>query len=106
MPATAHAATNGGGAAYMPQPTVATVACVKDCASKKRIQGGSLAKISGQNLASVTKVVFQGSGTKAAAKAASVKSHNDSAVVVAVPIDAQTGPVQALASGGVQSPPS
>jgi hypothetical protein len=106
MPATANAASNGGGAVYAPQPTVATVACVKDCAPKQRIQGGSTAKITGQNLAAVSKVLFQGSGSKGAAKAATVKSHTPTAVVVAVPIDAQTGPIRALASGGVQSAPS
>lgn len=106
LPATAHATTGGGGAVYAPQPTVAKVACVKDCASDRRIQGGSTARISGQNLDAVTKVVFQGSGTKGAAKAAAVKAHSSTSVVVAVPIDAQTGPVQAMASGGVQSQPT
>jgi hypothetical protein len=106
-PATAHAATSGGGGVvYTPQPTVASVTCVKNCASKRRIQGGSTVKIIGQNLASVTAVVFKGSGTKGAAKTATVKTPNASSVVVAVPINAQTGPVQALASGGVQSQPS
>ncbi|HYZ30210.1 MAG TPA: M23 family metallopeptidase [Thermoleophilaceae bacterium] len=103
-PATAQAATSGGGGvAYAPQPTVATVLCVQNCATKKRIQGGSTAKISGQNLGSVMKVVFKGSGSKGAAKAAAVKTQSATSVLVAVPIDAQTGPVQAIASGGVQS---
>jgi murein DD-endopeptidase MepM/ murein hydrolase activator NlpD len=104
-PATAHAAT-GGGAVYVAQPTIAGVSCVKNCATKKRIQGGSMAKITGQNLGGVVKVVFKGSGQKTAAKAASVKSRSATALVVGVPIDAQTGPVLALASGGVQSGPS
>jgi murein DD-endopeptidase MepM/ murein hydrolase activator NlpD len=106
VPATADAASSGGGAAYAPQPTVATVACVKDCAPKQRIQGGSTAKISGKNLASVTQVVFQGSGQKGVAKAVAPKTHSATTLVVSVPIDAQTGPVQAMASGGVQSEPS
>ena len=106
LPATAHAATGGGGAVYAPEPTVASVACLKDCAPKHRIQGGSTARITGRNLAAVTKVVFKGSGTKGAAKAAAVTAHSSTAVVVAVPMDAQTGPVQALASGGVQSAPT
>jgi murein DD-endopeptidase MepM/ murein hydrolase activator NlpD len=97
---------SAGGVTYAPEPSVDSVACVKDCAPNKRIQGGSMAKISGQNLDSVTKVVFQGSGTKGAAKAAAVKASSAKALVVAVPIDAQTGPIQALASGGVQSEPS
>jgi Peptidase family M23 len=107
MPATAHAATSpGGGMVYAPEPTVASVACLKNCAAKQRIQGGSTARLSGSNLASVTKVIFKGSGARGAAKAASVKSRSSRAVVVAVPIDAQTGPVQALASGGVASTPT
>jgi len=90
----------------VPEPTVGSVACLKNCAPKKRIQGGSMAKISGQNLASVTKVVFQGSGSKRAAKAASIKTRSATALTVAVPLDAQTGPVRAMASGGVESAPS
>jgi hypothetical protein len=106
-PATAHAATNaGGGAVYAPQPSVAKVQCVKDCAPDKRIQGGSTARITGQNLSSVTKVVFQGAGTKGAAKAAAPKAHTSTALIVTVPIDAQTGPIKAMTTGGVTSDPS
>lgn len=95
-----------GGATYAPQPTVAAVACMSNCAAKRRIQGGSTAKITGTNLAAVTQVVFQGSGAKNAAKSVAVKARSAQSLVVRVPIDAQTGPVKALASGGVQSPPS
>lgn len=91
---------------YAPQPTVAKVACVKDCAADKRIQGGSTARITGQNLASVTKVVFQGAGTKGAAKSATPRAHTPTALLVKVPIDAQTGPIKAMASGGVASDPT
>src|SRR4051812_36458676 len=97
---------SSGGATYTPTPTVAAVACMSKCAPKKRIQGGSTAKLSGQNLDGVTKVVFEGSGSKGAAKAVPVKAQTATALTVAVPIDAQTGPVQALASGGVQSKPT
>lgn len=97
---------SSGGAQYVAQPSVKSVACVKNCAPKKRIQGGSTAKIRGTNLDAVTEVVFKGSGGAKAAKAASVKAHSANSLVVAVPIGAQTGPVQAMASGGVQSAPS
>src|SRR3954451_16288513 len=97
------AGASSGGATYSPQPTVASVACVSNCAPKKRIQGGSTAKITGQNLSGVTQVVFQGSGSKGAAKTATVKAKSSKAVTVAVPLSAQTGPVKAVASGGVQS---
>jgi murein DD-endopeptidase MepM/ murein hydrolase activator NlpD len=106
VPAGANAASNGGGVVYTPQPTVTTVACVKGCAARQRIQGGSTAKISGQNLGAVTKVMFQGSGSKSAARSAAVKSHTATTLLVPVPMDAQTGPVRAMASGGVQSAPS
>jgi murein DD-endopeptidase MepM/ murein hydrolase activator NlpD len=100
------AIASSGGATYVELPSVSAVACVKNCAPKQRIQGGSLAKVSGKNLDAVTQVVFKGTGSKRAAKAATVKAHSATSVVVAVPIDAQTGPVQAMASGGVESAPS
>jgi len=107
VPATAHAGTRGGGGVvYVPQATVTSVVCVENCAPKKRIQGGSTAKISGQNLAAVTKVVFKGNGLKTATRTAAVKSHSATRVVVPVPIDAQSGPVLALAAGGLRSAPS
>src|SRR3954451_10861910 len=102
----AMAAGSSGGMTYTPQPKVASVACVKNCAPKQRIQGGSTAKMSGQNLGGVTKVVFKGSGAKGAAKAATIRAKSATSLTVSVPIDAQTGPVQALTSGGVQSTPT
>ena len=103
-PAAVSAAPSSGGVTYTPEPTVAAVSCVKNCASKQRIQGGSAVKISGKNLGSVTKVVFRGSGAKADDKAVPVKARASArSLVVAVPFDAQTGPVQAVASGGVAS---
>ncbi len=95
-----------GGVTYSPEPTVASITCVQACAAKHRIQGGSTAKITGKNLDAVTKVVFKGSGLKGMAKTAAVKAHSASAVTVSVPIDAQTGPVQALAPSGSQSAPT
>ena len=100
------AMASSGGATYVAQPSVSSIACMTNCAAQKRIQGGSTAKITGQNLGGVTQVVFKGSGAKTAAKAAAVKARSATAVVVSVPLDAQTGPVQAMASGGVESAPS
>jgi hypothetical protein len=103
-PAAGHAAS--GGATYTPQPSVASIACVKDCAPKKRIQGGSGVKITGQNLDGVTKVLFAGSGSKSDDQTATVQAHSSGALTVSVPFSAQTGPVKALASGGVASDPT
>jgi murein DD-endopeptidase MepM/ murein hydrolase activator NlpD len=97
---------SSGGMTYTPQPKLASVACVSSCAPKKRIQGGSAVRITGNNLDGVTKVVFKGAGSKADDEVAAVKSHSAGALVVGVPISAQTGPVQALASGGVSSDPT
>jgi murein DD-endopeptidase MepM/ murein hydrolase activator NlpD len=97
---------SSGGATYAPAPTVASVACVSNCAPTNRIQGGSAVKITGQNLDGVTKVVFKGGSSKADDQTASVKSHSAGALTVGVPMSAQTGPVRALTSGGVQSAPS
>ena len=104
VPAVSHAAS--GGATYVPEPHVAAVACVGNCAANKRIQGGSAVKITGDNLDGVTKVVFQGTASKADDEVAAVRARASDAVTVAVPISAQTGPVKALASGGVQSNPT
>jgi hypothetical protein len=91
---------------YTAQPTVSSVACVKNCAPKQRIQGGSAVKISGQNLDGVTKVVFKGAGSKSDDEVAAVSAHSSGTLMVGVPMTAQTGPVMALASGGVASDPS
>ena len=104
-PASAYA-DGSGGTTYTPEPEVAKVACVKNCASKQRIQGGSAVRLTGRNLDSVTKVVFQGSGPKGDDKTAAVKSRAAGSVLVGVPFDAQTGPVKAVASGGVASEPT
>jgi murein DD-endopeptidase MepM/ murein hydrolase activator NlpD len=104
VPATSHASS--GGVTYTPEPRVASIACVGNCAPSKGIQGGSAVKITGQNLDGVTKVVFKGGGSKADDEVSAVKSHSSGALTVGVPMSAQTGPVQALASGGVQSQPS
>jgi murein DD-endopeptidase MepM/ murein hydrolase activator NlpD len=103
-PAASQAAS--GGMTYTPQPIVTAVACVKNCGPNKRIQGGSAVKITGQNLDGVTQIVFKGSASKADDAIVAAKAHSAGEVVVGVPIAAQTGPVQALASGGIQSDPT
>jgi murein DD-endopeptidase MepM/ murein hydrolase activator NlpD len=103
-PAASQAST--GGATYAPEPQVASVTCVSNCAPNKRIQGGSAVKITGQNLDGVTKVIFKGTDSKTDDQTATVKSHSAGALIVAVPTSAQTGPVLTLTSGGVQSAPT
>src|SRR5438067_1093930 len=104
--APAAAQAGSGGAVYVAQPRLSAVACVKSCAPNHRIQGGSALKISGQNLDGVTQVVFEGTASKSDDRTATVRARSASALTVGVPIAAQTGPVHALASGGVRSDPT
>lgn len=94
-----------GGTTYVPEPKVAKVACVKNCAAKGRIQAGAAVQITGANLASVTKVVFAGGSTRSDDEAAKPVRRSNRSVTVSVPVDARSGPVVAVA-GGVKSAPS
>lgn len=105
-PASGGVTPSSGGVTYVPQPQVATIACANNCAPGKRIQGGSRIRITGKNLATVTKVAFQGGDSKADDRVAAVTARSAAAVSVGVPLSAQTGPVTALTSGGVESAPS
>lgn len=99
------AAPGSGGAAYTPPPKVAKVACVTNCASKGRIQAGAAVRITGRNLASVTKVVFAGGSTKSDDEAVVPRQKSERSLTVPVPVDANSGPVVAMA-GGVKSAPT
>ena len=105
-PAIAHASSGGGGVIYTPQPKLRTVTCVRGCAARHRIQGGSAVRLTGANLDGVTSVLFEGGSSKVDDKTARARVASAAAVVVNVPTDAQSGPVVALASGGVRSAPS
>lgn len=105
--AVAGTSSGGGGAVFTPQPTVAKIACVKACGPQKRIQGGSAVRITGTNLGGVTKVVFKGARTAADDKSVTVTAKTNGGLTAAVPLEAQTGPVQALTSNSsVRSDPS
>lgn len=105
--AVAATSAGGGGAVFTPQPKVAKIACVKACGPQKRIQGGSAVRITGSNLGGVTKVVFKGARTAADDKSVTVSAKTNGAVTAPVPLEAQTGPVQALTSNsGVRSDPT
>lgn len=99
------AAASSGGATYVPQPKVAKIACVKDCAANGRIQAGAAVRLTGANLGSVTKVVFAGGSTRSDDEAAVPRRKSSRSITVAVPVDARSGPVVAVA-GGVKSAPT
>jgi len=94
-----------GGAKYVPQPKVAKIACVEDCTANGRIQAGAALRLTGANLGTVTKVVFAGGSTRSDDEAAVPRRKSSRSITVAVPVDARSGPVVAVA-GGVRSAPT
>jgi hypothetical protein len=105
--AAAPARAGTGGAVFTPEPKLARIACVKECGPKGRIQGGSAVRITGSNLAGVTKIVFKGARSTADDKAVTVKAAGNGAITAPVPIQAQSGPVEAwTGESGVHSDPS
>ena len=93
-----------GGATFVAKPSVAKVACVASCASRRRARSGSTLRITGYALDGVDKVRFAGA-----------RGRRDDAVVpvavgssrlqVRVPAAAVTGPV-VVHAGRVRSTPS
>ena len=64
LPATASASgssSSAGGVVFVETPKIAKVACVKRCATRKRLQGGSTARISGSSLGQASTAIFHGS---------------------------------------------
>ena len=93
-----------GGATYTPPPTVREVRCVKACASRKRLQGGSTARIEGRQLGGVRKVTFHGSVGRRDDRRVAVKPGTSTRRLrVRVPYQAVTGPVSVNVSDTVKS---
>ncbi len=93
-----------GGTTYTPPPRVLKVRCVKSCASRKRLQGGSTARIEGRNLGGVRKVTFHGSVGRRDDRSASLKPGTSTRRLrVKVPLQAVTGPVSVSVSRAVKS---
>ena len=93
-----------GGTTYTPPPIVLKVRCVKGCASRKRLQGGSTARIEGRNLAGVRKVTFHGSAGRRDDRRVAVKPGTSTRRLrVRVPHQALTGPVSVSVSRTVTS---
>jgi murein DD-endopeptidase MepM/ murein hydrolase activator NlpD len=102
--AAAPAATpSGGGAVFVPRPKLEQVACLRDCASRKRAQGGSTLKLQGAELGSVVKVVFHGSHGRGDDAEAKVRAGSTHRVQARVPMGAVSGPVSVVTSAGMRS---
>jgi murein DD-endopeptidase MepM/ murein hydrolase activator NlpD len=105
-PATASAQDSGGGMVYVATPKVAKVTCLRKCASKRRLRGGSTMKITGTALGAVNQLTYQGSYGKGDDVTVRVRSGSDTRLQARVPLGAVTGPVSVTTSGGVRSRPS
>lgn len=91
-------ARNGGptgGATYVPRPEIKAIRCVQSCASRRRARGGSLLRITGRNLAAVTRVIFHGDRGRGDDAVAAVRPRSDRVIQLAVPLSARTGAVSA-----------
>jgi murein DD-endopeptidase MepM/ murein hydrolase activator NlpD len=109
-PATASAdrgsAASTGGVTFFETPKIAKVACVKRCATRKRLQGGSTVRISGGSLGQVTTAVFLGSAGKTDDRRARARVLNGGRLRTRVPASAVTGPIALVTSSSVMSPPT
>ncbi len=89
---------------YIPQPSILGVRCTKDCASRKRLRGGSTARIEGRNLSRVRKVTFHGSvGRRDDRRVAVKRGASTRRLRVRVPYQALTGPVSVSVSDTIKS---
>ncbi len=105
-PATALAQDSGGGTMYVATPKVTKVTCLRSCASKKRLRGGSVLVATGTELAGVNQLTFTGSYGKADDVTVRVRAGSNTRLQAHVPLGAVTGPISLTTSSGGHSRPS
>ena len=94
---------SNGGAMYVEKPKIAKVSCIRRCASRRRPQGGSTLKVTGNGFSNASRVIFHGSiGTRDDVQAR-IRPGDPSRLNARVPIGAVTGPVSVEAAGGIRS---
>lgn len=91
---------------FVETPKIAKVACVKGCATRKRLQAGSTVRISGRSLRQVTTAVFLGSTGSGDDVRTKVKPLDARRLRTKVPASAVTGPISLVTAAAVASPPS
>lgn len=109
-PATATAdsgsTSSAGGVVFVETPKIAKVACVKRCASRRRLQGGSTLRISGRSLGQVSTAVFHGSTGSADDVRTTVKPLDGRRLRGKVPASAVSGPISLVTTASVASEPT
>jgi murein DD-endopeptidase MepM/ murein hydrolase activator NlpD len=95
---------SGGGSVYVATPKIAKVTCLRSCASRKRMRGGSVLKVTGTELAGVNRLTFHGSYGTSDDVTVKVRPGSNTRLQARVPLGAVTGPVSlTTASGGASS---
>ena len=102
----AAAQSSGGGTIYVATPKVAKVTCLRKCASKARARGGSVLKVTGTALASVTQLTYLGSYGSGDDATVKVRAGSDHRINARVPIGAVTGPIALSTAAGGRSAPT
>jgi murein DD-endopeptidase MepM/ murein hydrolase activator NlpD len=101
---TSHA--RSGGASFVAAPKITKVSCLRRCASRKRIRGGSTLRVGGSALTGVTGVTFHGGLGSSDDLSVSTRPGTDTRVLVRVPTGALAGPVSLTTADGLRSAPS
>jgi murein DD-endopeptidase MepM/ murein hydrolase activator NlpD len=102
----AAAQSSGGGTVYVATPKVTKVTCLRKCASRQRARGGSVLKVTGTALASVTQVTYLGSYGSGDDLNVKVRAGSDHRINARVPIGAVTGPISLSTPAGGRSAPT
>lgn len=98
--------SSAGGLAFFETPTVKKVACVRACASQRRLQGGSVVRVVGRSLSDVTAATFHGEAGPEDDVTARVRRRKPRRAVLRVPRTAVSGPLTVRTSTAVASPES
>lgn len=98
------ASADSGGSGFVVTPTIEKVTCEKACSGAKktrRVRGGGVIRVAGDNLDKATKFVFVGAAGTRDDVAATAISATSGVARVKVPLSAQSGPVSAIGESGV-----
>ena len=98
------APADSGGSGFVVIPTIEKVSCEKACSGAKklrRVRGGGVIRVAGENLDKATKFVFVGAAGARDDVSAKAISATSGVARVKVPLSAQSGPVAAIGESGV-----
>jgi murein DD-endopeptidase MepM/ murein hydrolase activator NlpD len=98
------ASADSGGSGFVVMPTITTITCEKACNGAKtarRVRGGGVIRITGENFDQTTRFVFMGAAGARDDVSTTPVSTTATIARVNVPMSAQSGPVSAVGESGV-----